>query len=143
MGIQKLCRVDRQKHNPYELCFGSSWFSITDEFAFYILEHWDYLLNNFKHTFAPDEIYVQTLCYNSKFKDRLYMDNMDDDYRASQRYIDWKRGNPYTFTINDYEELMNSGCLFARKFDIKTEEQREIIEKIYWELIEKGKKDDK
>lgn len=143
VGIQKLCRVDRQKHNPYELCFGSSWFSITDEFAFYILEHWDYLLNNFKHTFAPDEIYVQTLCYNSKFKDRLYMDNMDDDYRASQRYIDWKRGNPYTFTINDYEELMNSGCLFARKFDIKTEEQREIIEKIYWELIEKGKKDDK
>lgn len=137
--LQKLMKVDRQKKNPYEMCFGSSWFSITDEFAFYILEHWDYLLDSFKHTFAPDEIYVQTLAYNSKFKDRLYYDKMDDNYLACMRYIDWERGNPYTFTIDDYEELMDSGCLFARKFDIKTEKQRAIIDKIYHELMKQQK----
>lgn len=140
IGVQKLFKVDRQKNNPYQLCFGSSWFSITDEFAFYILEHWDYLLNSFKHTFAPDEIYVQTLAYNSKFKERLYYGKMDDNYIACMRYIDWKKGNPYSFTINDYDELMNSGCLFARKFDLKTEEQQQIVEKIYAELMEKQKK---
>lgn len=140
VGMQKLLKVDRQKHNPYELCFGSSWFSITDEFAFHILEHWDYLLNSFKHTFAPDEIYVQTLAYNSKFKDRLYYDKMDDNYIACMRYIDWNRGNPYSFSIEDYQELMESGCLFARKFDLKTPGQREIVERIYQELMEKQEK---
>ena len=62
---------------------------------------------------------------------------MDDNYLACMRYIDWNRGNPYTFTIDDYEELMKSGCLFARKVDIKTEKQRELIDKIYKELMEK------
>ena len=61
---------------------------------------------------------------------------MDDNYIACMRYIDWKKGNPYSFTINDYDELMNSGCLFARKFDLKTEEQQQIVEKIYAELME-------
>mgnify|MGYP006874835673 FL=1 len=98
------------------------------------------MLNSFKHTFAPDEIYVQTLAYNSKFKERLYYGKMDDNYIACMRYIDWKKGNPYSFTINDYDELMNSGCLFARKFDLKTEEQQQIVEKIYAELMEKQKK---
>ena len=32
------------------------------------------------------------------------------------RFIDWNRGGPYTFTIEDLDLLKNSGCMFARKF---------------------------
>ena len=33
------------------------------------------------------------------------------------RLIDWKRGNPYVFGIEDLEELMECDYMFARKFD--------------------------
>ena len=31
------------------------------------------------------------------------------------RLIDWKRGNPYTFQMQDIEEIMDSDRLFCRK----------------------------
>ena len=33
------------------------------------------------------------------------------------RLIDWCRGKPYTFTSDDYSQLVESDRLFARKFD--------------------------
>ena len=51
------------------------------------------------------------------------MDNM--------RLVDWKRGSkgsPYTFREEDYDELINSGALFARKFSEDVD--KNIIEKI-------------
>ena len=50
------------------------------------------------------------------------------------RYIRWDkkgelRGSPYTFKISDYNELIESDKLFARKFDENVD--FEIIEKIY------------
>ena len=36
---------------------------------------------------------------------------------CSLRHIDWEKGKPYTFQMEDYEELMNTEDLFARKFD--------------------------
>ena len=49
------------------------------------------------------------------------------------RYIDWKRGKPYTWgqKENDFDELMNSPYMFARKFD---ETHMEIVEKIFEEI---------
>ena len=46
----------------------------------------------------------------------------------AMRYIDWTRGHPYTFKSEDYDELMNSGCLFARKFSIVQDDK--IVRKI-------------
>lgn len=47
------------------------------------------------------------------------------------RYIDWSEGglHPKTLNINDYNRLMNSEFIFARKFDTKID--KEVIEKIY------------
>ena len=49
-------------------------------------------------------------------------------YENNLRYIDWERGAPYVFRSDDFEDLINSSCLFARKFDSTVD--REIIEKI-------------
>ena len=54
------------------------------------------------------------------------------------RLTDWKRGNPYTFHMEDLEMLMSSGYIFARKFDENVDNT--IIESIYRRLIEKGEK---
>ena len=45
------------------------------------------------------------------------------------RYIDWNRGNPYIWRNKDYDELINSEYLFARKFDYNKD--KEIINRIY------------
>lgn len=66
-----------------------------------------------------DEMFLQTIVYNSSFKDKLYDKDYDDSCLGNQRYIDWKRGTPYTFRNEDFEELINSNCLFARKFNEK------------------------
>lgn len=51
------------------------------------------------------------------------------------RYIDWNRGNPYVWKINDYKELINSEYLFARKFDYNID--RYIVDKISEKLTER------
>ena len=39
------------------------------------------------------------------------------------RLIDWERGAPYVWTIEDYEELSSSEMMFARKFDMDADER--------------------
>ena len=58
---------------------------------------------------------TQTLLYNSPFRDKLYKPS--DGEECSMRYTDWTRGKPYTFRNEDYEELISSKLMFARKFD--------------------------
>jgi len=61
--------------------------------------------------------------------------NADQTFRINSgpdiRYIDWEHyegTSPHTMRIEDYESLMKSDCLFARKFD--SDIDSEIIEKI-------------
>lgn len=53
---------------------------------------------------------------------------MNRDYVTSARLIDWSRGNPYVWRLTDYEELIHSDRMFARKFNWDTD--KEIILKI-------------
>jgi hypothetical protein len=48
------------------------------------------------------------------------------------RYIDWgneRTGHPRILCMSDYDKIMYSNALFARKFDESTD--NEVIEKIY------------
>lgn len=111
------------------LAYGSNWCSITDELAAYILEKEDWVRKHFRLTCISDELYIQTLVENSDFRRRLYHSEKDDSNLANVRCIDWKRGNPYVFRSGDFDELIASPCLFARKFSGKVD--GEIIERIY------------
>lgn len=100
---------------------GANWVSITGKFAKYVLENRKFIMRNFCFAFCADELFIQTLVMNSPFKDNVYTDSV--------RLIDWQRGRPYVFTEDDYEELVSSGKLFARKFD-STRDAR-IVKRIY------------
>ena len=56
----------------------------------------------------------------------------DSEHGNAKRHIDWNRGNPYTYAIGDYDELMNCNDFFARKFS--TNVDKEIVDKIYFKL---------
>lgn len=117
--------VDRTRRLPDGFVFqkGSQWFSITHALAAYLLEKESEIRNLFTDTYCPDEMFVHTEIMNSPFRDTLPPTAFENNYAKScLRYIDWQRGNPYTFTDADLEELLAAPetALFARKFDYRS-----------------------
>lgn len=116
----KVCRIPEQVNVKK----GANWFSITGNFAEYIVKREKLIKKYFKKSFCGDEVFIQTLLYNSAYRDNLYIPI--DKESMNRRFIDWKRGNPYIFRIEDLKLLQQSNCLFARKFD--EEVDKKIIE---------------
>lgn len=120
VGGQLLVGYDRFKNDRIELCYGQPWWSITNDAALYVLDHKTWLIDRFsKGVFGSDEVAIQTLIYNSPLRDTLYKNH--DGLYVNLMKLDFNRGNgmgsPYVWRNNDYDELINSDCLFARKFD--------------------------
>ena len=112
----------------FQLGKGSQWFSITDNFAEYVVSYYEInLKRKFSFSYGTDEMLVQTALINSpRFLARQYkMGNM--------RLIDWERSvdgcSPHTFTAEDYDFMMQSGKLWARKVSEMVDNR--IIERIY------------
>ena len=108
LRMQHALKVDRLKRCPYEIKKGANWFSITHDLAVYLLRQKN-IKKYFGNSLCADELVVQTLAYASPYRDNITGSNL--------RFIDWYRGNPYTFAIEDYLQLTQSNYLFARKFD--------------------------
>lgn len=133
--IQIIFHVNRLKNSKLKIRYGSNWVSITDDLVCFILKNKDLIYKMFKYTNCSDELFIQTLLYNSKYKNQLYDKKFDDSIEANKRLIDWNRGNngnPYVWKISDKELIDKSECLFARKFDINIDEEivNYIISKI-------------
>jgi len=97
---------------------GAEWFSITHGLCKDLVDEKNFILKHYKYTLVPDEIFLQSYVYNSdKYKNSLYNDK--DEYLGCMRKIDWLRGRPYVWQLKDYEELVTSPYLFARKFSEK------------------------
>lgn len=95
---------------------GANWASLTDDFVGYMVSKSKTLLKHYKRSCCGDEIYKQTLIWNSHYKASVY--NSFNEFDGCMRLIDWQRGTPYTFMESDIEYIKNSKYLFARKFDI-------------------------
>lgn len=115
LKVQKAVRINRNKQIEFQK--GTQWFSITDSLARYVVQQDKWIRSVFHSTLCCDEVFLQTIVNHSKFRDSLYHKDFDNDLNAIMRYIDWERGNPYVFTFADLEELLDSGMMFARKFD--------------------------
>lgn len=123
----------RKWDDSMELAYGAQWFSVTHDFIKYVISKEDWIKRYFKHTVCGDELFIQTILLNSKFKENLFIKELNSDYLACVRSIDWKRGNPYVWRNEDYEELMQGAHLYARKFSTKID--KEIVDRIYNYLI--------
>ena len=125
--LQQKIGVDRIKNIDKKIASGSQWFSITHGLALHVLNNEQWVEKYFKYCGCGDEMFLQMLVRDTEFEKNLYEGK--EKRLSNSRYIDWKRGNPYTFKEQDFDELMNSGCMFARKFDIVNNPQ--ICHKIY------------
>jgi len=120
--FQEIFGIKRNKDVNFKK--GSQWVSITDGLVGWILENKEWVMKTFSHTFCADEIFVQTLCWNSPYKDNIF--NTDDDAAGCMRAIGWRNGRLEDWFAKDYDHLKNSPALFARKFNSRD-----------WNFIEK------
>lgn len=136
LAIQRRLRIDRARKRAFSCYGGANWCSITGGLARYAVRHYKKYKKAFRFTQISDELIWQTIVLDSPFKGCLYQGGFTNDYNACVRCIDWNRGAPYVFRSEDFRELMESDCMFARKFDEKTD--RKIIEMIYEALGERS-----
>lgn len=90
------------------------------------------IVDFFRNTFAPDEMFFQTMFAASPFKDRL---------APNLHWIDWSAGgaHPKLLLEEDFDRIASSGACFARKFDDRTDGG--ILDRIDRELLGKGPED--
>lgn len=131
--IQSKISIDRINKNEVYFQKGANWFSITNELANYIVNQEEKIKKIYKYTKCADEIFLQTIISNSKFKNNIFYNGYDDNYISCIRYIDWERGDPYVFRKHDFNDLISSKYIFARKFDYNEDE--EIVKKIHEYLV--------
>jgi len=110
-------RVNRIQNTDIIFQKGANWFSITEELAKYVLGKQDVIEKWFRYTLCGDEMFLQTIVFNSPFREKIAKNNFCDNNETILYCIDWTRGKPYEYTEEDYNYLIDSGMLFARKFN--------------------------
>jgi len=114
IGLQKKMGVWRNRKVAFE--YGPQWVSITDDLCQFILANKKRIKKLYHHTFIADESYIQSFIRDTHFYNNIC--DKDDEYRSCMRQIDWEKGPdyPHIWTRQDWEELISSDKLFARKF---------------------------
>lgn len=88
-----------------------------------------------KYTLCADEIFIQTILWNSPFRERMHCTNNANT--GSMREIDWEHGSPYIWQNHDYQTLINSNKIFARKFNSNQMGVVYKIQKLYLKQVPK------
>ena len=128
INLQSALKLNRLDTIPYPIYKGSNWFSITHDMAVFLLSREKEIKRHFQYGLCADELFLQTIAMQSPFADRITSEKT--------RLIDWDRGSPYTWKMEDYPELKSSPALFARKFDSQV--CMEIIDKLFTDLMEQN-----
>ncbi|WP_405292904.1 beta-1,6-N-acetylglucosaminyltransferase [Algibacter sp. Ld11] len=123
--VQKLFHI---KVKTFKIDFygGSNWINISHEalqYVFNFLNENPSYMKKLKYSRATDEVWIQSILMNSPLRDNIILDDL--------RYTDWESGPEYpkTLTIQDYQKIIESNALFARK--VKKENDNVLIEKIF------------
>lgn len=137
--ITKICKItdfQRTKHFHYHINYknyyaGSSWWSLSQNAIDLLKSHKDWALKRFHNTSCCDEVFAQTIIANSSLKDSIYSLETNSCYNECLRYVRFNGSSPYNLNIDDYDKLVNSGCLFARKFSSQTINEKRLVDKIF------------
>lgn len=112
-GTRNTFKIFKRKSPVEKFYFGSCWWCLPIEC---VKEIYQIHMNNPKiikfleNSICPDECYFQTLVMQSSFKNSVEM---------MLTYVDWTNcnGSPRTLNTSDFDKLINSNFLLARKFD--------------------------
>jgi hypothetical protein len=111
--IQSKLNIKR-KHPSLQFYGGGTWWTLSAGCLKYIFNYIDNdpsFLKMFNHSFCSEEIFFQTIILNSPFREKVANDDL--------RYIIWEHRNgsrPANLDDTDFDEIVKSNKLFARKF---------------------------
>lgn len=122
---KKLLELQRKLSVNRKFYCGANWYSITHELATDFCANRKQIIKRVRWTKSSDELVLQTFLRDITGNHYEYYAGTKscDDYYPLRREIDWNRGNPYVWKSEDYDFLINSGSLFARKFDMNVDEE--------------------
>lgn len=103
--IQKTLKMKRNMNINFKK--SDQWVSLSNDAVRLLLNNTGMAKRIFKYTFCGDEYFVATLL--SLFNSPIVSTN-------SLLKVEFDSTSPRIFSMTDYECLMSSGCLFARKF---------------------------
>lgn len=110
--IQKILGRNRLRGCELVMKKGATWFSISNDLVKIILDSEQIIRKYFYYGVCTDEMFPMTIAYNSSLRNTLVNDEL--------RYIIWDgRCHPKILDMSNYEDMMASHCLFARKFSSK------------------------
>ncbi len=113
MQIQRKIGVDRFSKHRMDCKKGMAYWSITENLAKYLIGNRSLIKRMMRHTICGDEVFVQTLAYNSPFRDKIRNNNL--------RYARWGTGKNscrgQALTTEDIPGMLKTDALFARKLD--------------------------
>lgn len=139
MYAQRVLKIKRVYDKDLKISTGWQWFSITDSFCRYVLSQREFIKKMFSYSLDVDEKFIGTMMNKLGEYERVYHicppgGTNYDFMQGCRRMInfDCPVPQPYTWgrenTKKDFDTLMNSGFLFARKFDERV--NNEIIQMI-------------
>lgn len=120
--------VGYRRNTDIELKKGSQWCSITSDLVKYLLEKEDEIRRRFNHTFCPDEVFIQTMCWNSAYRKNIC--NVNDEFDSCRRFIKWSNGALSPISVSDIDAMKQSNRWFARKISQK-DEAEVVIKRTY------------
>ena len=108
-ALQVRMGVKRKSPVKNGFMYGSNWVDLRRNAVKILLVKQDKIIQSTRYTQIANEIYKQTFLAEHGL--RIMNDNL--------RYIDWSamQPSPKSLTLDDYDSVMSSGKLFARKFD--------------------------
>lgn len=114
--IQKNLGLKRRFYDGFPRLYGgSTYWSLRRkslEYVFKYMKDNPRFLPRFKYSFCSEEIFFQTILVNSPLRENIVNNNM--------RLIVWEKRNdnfPANLDESDYEDIVKSDALFARKFE--------------------------
>lgn len=123
------------KNTDIALYHGSGLFSITGEFAKYVVANKDEIKRRYKYSLAADDVFIHSLLMNSQFKDKLFY--LDDRNTSNARLIDrslsHKRNSPHVWELADKDIILSQPefICFSRKFSEQNIDMVRFVEKYY------------
>ena len=112
--VPQVLFVNRLRKFNLKFAYGQNWCSLTLPAVREIIGKMVELRPKLKYTTSADEVYKQMIIgSNDRFK----------IYNKPVSYACFSHGcaSPKTLTMVDYDNIMSSGCLFARKFDVNVD----------------------
>ena len=104
---KKILNIQRNK--GFKFYKSSQWCTLTKEAVNYILTKEREIKKRYSNTFCPDEYFVLSELMNSPLKDQIL-------FKQNLLKQDWVSTHPKIYTLESFDELIASGCLYARKF---------------------------